>query len=62
MKFAMPDLPCNLIFEFMGMKLPPNETDYTSPTARTARTNIIMRGASILGSLEIRQYLRERQR
>jgi hypothetical protein len=62
MKFAMPDLPCGLIFEFLGMEVPPNETDYQSLLARTTRATLIWMGAGVLGGLNIRQYLRERQR
>jgi hypothetical protein len=61
-KFVMPDLSCGLVFEYLGMEVPPNETDYQSPLAKTTRAALIWLGAGVLGSLDIRRHLRERQR
>jgi hypothetical protein len=62
MTVALPDLPCRLIFEFLGEVLPPNENDYLSTTAQTTRADIVLMGAGILGSLNVRQYMGERQK
>jgi hypothetical protein len=52
----MPDLSCGLVFEYLGLEAPPNETDYQSPLAKTTRATLIWLGAGVLGRLDVQRH------
>ena len=61
-RFAMTDLSCGLVFEYLGLEVPPNETDSLSPPATTTRATLLRLRAGALGRLDVQRHLRERQR